>query len=260
MKHFIKLGLLFFAVILLGASCVPGRRVEPNTNPVNNGQPSTTNANVDSQQPGSQNPNILPVSTPTKPVEKPNTSTTQMLPCNSNAQCVTGKLCVDSVCVPAETVLPTDPATGQLLCNSNAQCVTGKLCVNQKCVPAETVLPSDPATGQLLCNSDAQCVQGKVCQNGKCVLSTTTDKSNTPTTNCTLDSQCKSGEACFQGRCTAVPTTCKYHTECLSDDYVCSSGQCVWPGPSGFTCQNTYGERWHCLNTQKCGAREFECI
>jgi len=295
MKHFIKLGLLVVAVILLGASCVPGTRVKPNANPVNNGQPSTTNANVDSQQPASQNPNILPASTPTKPVEKPNTSTTQMLPCNSNAQCVSGKLCVNSVCVPAETVLPKDPVTGellcsnnaqcisgklcvnqhcvpaetvlpsdsttgQLLCSNNAQCVSGKLCVNQRCVPAETVLPTDPTTGQLLCSNDAQCIQGKVCVNGSCITATTTSKSTSTVTNCSLDSQCKLGEACFQGRCTAVPATCKYHTECLSDDYVCSNGTCVWPGPSGFTCQNTYGERWHCLNTQKCGVREFECI
>ncbi|HLC69441.1 MAG TPA: hypothetical protein VJH75_00120 [Patescibacteria group bacterium] len=294
MKHFIKLGLLVCTVVLLGASCIPGTSVRRSNTPVNNGQPSSTNANVDSQQPSNQNPNILPVSTPTKPIENPNTSTTQMLPCNSNAQCVSGKLCVDSQCVPAETVLPTDPATGQLLCSNNAQCVSGKLCVNQRCVPAETVLPSDPttgellcannaqcvsgklcvnqrcvaaetvlptnpATGQLLCSNDAQCVQGKVCVNGSCVA-TTTPKSSTVTTSCTLDSQCKLGEACFQGRCTAVPATCKYHTECLSDDYVCSNGTCVWPQTGDVTCQNAYGDRWHCLSSKKCGTQEFECI
>ncbi len=263
MKYIARLGLIIGVVLLLGASCVPQGNQVPRTNtPVNNNVASTTDSNSVNSEVRNSAPTVtgLPKATTTRPVVKPVTTSTNPLPCNSNAQCVSGKLCVNSECVPAETVLPKDPVTGELLCNNNAQCIPGKLCVNQHCVPAETALPTNTTTGQLLCSNDAQCVHGKVCVNGNCVASSTTSKSLPSVTNCSSDSQCKTGEACFQGRCTTVPATCKYHTECLSDDYVCSNGTCVWPGSSGHTCQNSSGERWHCLNTQKCGVKEFECI
>jgi len=171
--------------------------------------------------------------------------------CSVNSDCTSGEVCLNGYCGPVQQATQNSP------CSSNGQCISGKLCSNGQCVPAEQVLPKDPVTGEILCSRDDQCWGGKVCLDQHCVVPSTTGATGS---SCTSDSQCGAGVACFQGRCTSVPSTCNYHPECLSDDFVCSNHTCVWPGPSGHTCSNANGDRWHCLNAQACGSKVNECI
>jgi len=123
------------------------------------------------------------------------------------------------------------------LCNSNAQCVSGKLCVNQKCVPAEQVLPKDSATGELLCNSNAQCWNGKVCVNSHCVLST---DQKSASVNCTTDVQCGGkGWSCTNGTCVAWPAggqACSYYVNGIQQNWRCEDNQ--WCGTQSGDCRN----------------------
>ena len=92
-------------------------------------------------------------------------------PCKNNAQCISGKLCVDGGCVPAEEVLLPDELQENAPCENNAQCISGKLCQDGGCVPAEDVLfPDGEPQENSPCSNDAQCISGKVCQNNECVL------------------------------------------------------------------------------------------
>ena len=91
-------------------------------------------------------------------------------PCKNNAQCISGKLCVDGGCVPAEEVLLPDEPQENAPCENNAQCISGKLCQDGSCVPAEDVLLPDEPQENSPCSNDAQCISGKVCQNNECVL------------------------------------------------------------------------------------------
>jgi len=155
-----------------------------------------------------------------------NTVRPEHSPCNSNAQCISGKVCVNGGCVPLE-----ETVSGAIPCNSNAQCVSGKLCQNSVCVPAEQVLPSDPGTGELLCNNNEQCWNGKICVNSHCVLPTD------PKASCTTDAQCGGkGWSCTNGKCVA------------------------WSTPPALLECSAFGQTWTCGNDAKCGSKINDCL
>lgn len=91
-------------------------------------------------------------------------------PCKNNAQCISGKLCVNGGCVPAEEVLLPDEIQENAPCSNNAQCISGKLCQDGSCVPAEDVLFPDGPQENSPCSNDNQCIDGKVCQNNECII------------------------------------------------------------------------------------------
>ena len=157
--------------------------------------------------------------------------------CTSNAQCAAGQVCQAGVCV-------TSPPPQ---CAADSDCAAGEVCSRGTCVtvtPPQCAADSDCAAGEVCsrgtcvavtppqCTSNAQCAAGQVCQSGACV---------TPPPVCAADSDCARGEVCLRGACVpANPPQCTSNAQCPVG-WLCQAGQCT-PGGSSGQCEGQQGD------------------
>lgn len=132
--------------------------------------------------------------------------------CQSSADCATGEVCSNGVCVRAP---PPQ-------CSSNADCATGQQCQAGVCV---LVTPA--------CTVDADCATGQQCVRGACVVVT-------PPPQCTVDADCATGEQCLRGTCVSPPPQCTSNSQCFVGQS-CQAGQCV-AVPTAGRCEGQQGD------------------
>ncbi|PLX26370.1 hypothetical protein C0581_04695 [Candidatus Parcubacteria bacterium] len=219
-------------------------------------------------------------------------------PCASQDQCIKGKMCVDGECVDAPAPssqfvqcsahgLNWECGAG-LLCGDKASDCTYPACENTTCGSDQICtdgicLDKYTYTGTS-CTHYSDCggtIDDYVCISGQCATQygglrcenstqawgcdndnyrCSTNPNECYRHSCSSDDHCQTGWTCYQGGCMQAPDTCNSHLECLSDEAVCRDNRCGWPGENNITCNNAYGDRWHCLNTQTCGDTDRECL
>jgi len=162
--------------------------------------------------------------------------------CNGDAECGSGRICVDGRCIPAECSVITalndcglhfECIDGRcfpdlILCDGDNPCPYGYSCVNGVCWP-------DPVD----CEVDNDCELGYDCVDDGCLQ------------NCVGDTDCGIGYRCEDGYCRPQAEPCN-NGQCPSG-YDCVDGVCLKPCNSG-NCADGYV----CIGGH-CWPEDYEC-
>lgn len=133
-------------------------------------------------------------------------------PCDNDADCDQGEICVEDMCVPAPDCIEDD------------DCDLGEICVQNECVP------------DLECVEDDDCDAGEICVQNECVVDV----------ECVNDAECADDDLCTDdlcelGFCSNPPTDCDDDNECTAE--VCESATgCGYTNvPDGTECDEGNG-------------------
>lgn len=147
-------------------------------------------------------------------------------PCGAGSTCNADALCLNGLCVTADTAQPpvspvcytpcqsglTLPDGTYVECQADglmARCLDGKTCSGGSCVAPGAAPPS--------CTSDVDCPDFQACIHGACY------------STCILNSDCSAGRQCYRHVC---------RTPCSANSDTC---------PTSTTCVTQDGERGYCL-------------
>ncbi len=126
-------------------------------------------------------------------------------------------------------------------CLTEAECASGKLCVNHFCVGCDATTPCKTGSSCVngLCRKDcatnAGCPAGQVCQGGACGACTTSAQCQDPSlicdasgacTHCQNRSQCPAGKACLPQGCGDCATDSECGPNSICELGVCLTGSC----------------------------------
>ncbi len=178
--------------------------------------------------------------------------------CTTDADCAEDQKCVDHLCIDCNCQTDADCPQDEFCyqecvcrerevvpCDSDEDCAEGELCIDSACVPAP------------LCDRDADCPSGLVCEGGVCVRP------------CESDEDCGMFHLCVDGHCLQQ---CLSDAFCLEPGTICENNLCV---PAECTqdsdCAGGTGEYIRCRNgrcesytpcetDEDCGDPNFVCV
>jgi len=159
------------------------------------------------------------------------------VPCATDAECPTGKICTGPVGAKACGA-----------CTANWECGDGKACKNSGGLPC-----TNTCVG---CSADADCDGCSVCKEGAC----------TPASGCESDMQCGTGKMCSKPKIgcpgTCVCCQCTNDSECdagLTCFTPNSCGKCAAEGPSCTAAVDCGGGCFSCNDKGKCEKAKDSC-
>jgi hypothetical protein len=149
--------------------------------------------------------------------------------CHYNAQCGTGGICMNGMCMPH--------------CTADVQCGTGDICQNGNCAPnpaptTQCTFNADCGAGRSCINATchASCMQNSDCTNPADICDHNLCQPNwhrVPT--CTTNAQCTGGMACVDSVCR---TQCWSNADCAgsASGNTCFTGYCFTPNQAHPQC------------------------